>query len=32
MKHLQKVYESSVFDNVGYKMCYPIIICQKAVK
>ena len=32
MKHLQKVYESSVFDNVGYKMCYPIIICQKVVK
>ena len=32
MKHLQKVYESSSFDNVGYKMCYPIIICQKAVK
>ena len=32
MKHLQKVYESSSFDNVGYKMCYPIIICQKVVK
>ena len=32
MKHLQKVYETSSFDNVGYKMCYPIIICQKAVK
>ena len=32
MKHLEKVYETSSFDNVGYKMCYPIIICQKAVK
>ena len=32
MKHLEKVYETSSFDNVGYKMCYPIIICQKVVK
>ena len=32
MKHLQKVYETSSFDNVGYKMCYPIIICQKVIK
>ena len=32
MKHLEKVYETSSFDNVGYKMCYPIIICQRVVK
>lgn len=32
MKHLEKVYETSSFDNVGYKMCYPIIICQKVIK
>lgn len=32
LKHVRKVYYESEFDNAGYKMCFPVIICQKAVK
>ena len=32
IEHAKYVYENSKNDNAGYKMCFPIIICQKVVK
>ena len=32
IEHAQYVYKNSKNDNAGYKMCFPIIICQKVVK
>ena len=32
IEHAVYVYKNSSSDNAGYKMCFPIIICQKAVK
>jgi hypothetical protein len=32
IKHVRKVYYESEFDNAGYKVCFPVIVCQKAVK
>ena len=32
IEHAIYVYKNSKSDNAGYKMCFPIIICQKVVK
>ena len=32
IEHAKYVYKNSKDDNAGYKMCFPIIICQKVVK
>ena len=32
IEHAQYVYKNSKNDNAGYKMCFPIIICQKVIK
>ena len=32
IEHAMYVYKNSKDDNAGYKMCFPIIICQRVVK